>query len=528
VLRRDIKFDPQIDPIVRVEATRLRRAIERYYAGSGMGDPVIIDLPRGSYIPTFRFREIPSVRAVDAANSFGRFGAIVRARPIAVAVAGAMLIVIVAVAGLALHQQTRSSAGVQGPGREPPIPTDLAALPPGNGMPTIYIAPFRVSGKPMAQSVTATSLFEKIKDAFARFDTINVVVEPGQQTQALDGVASSTATPSADYRLLGTLEYGDARTNAQFQLVDSAEGKIVWSHSFGQVSTTDNGIADDGIVVMLANALLQSYGAIRARDRARHLASNTGDPRYRCILEAADAVRSQDPNERDRARVCLERLTMLDPSFAVGFAFLAITYNREFQQEYGERTRDPLALDKALKSARRAIELQPEDSRAYLALFVVQFNRGDLASAFAAAEKTIALNKYDMLALGEYGGRLILTGQIDKGMALMQRSGEYGAIRPSWHYFYLFMGNYLRGDMAEAIKNADHITTDNYAMGLVAKTIAARNEPERARQTIDRLLVLAPAWRTDPRGELARVIPDSGIIDRLMADLTAAGLQTRR
>jgi hypothetical protein len=30
VLRRDTKFDPQIDPIVRVEATRLRRAIERY------------------------------------------------------------------------------------------------------------------------------------------------------------------------------------------------------------------------------------------------------------------------------------------------------------------------------------------------------------------------------------------------------------------------------------------------------------------------------------------------------------------
>ena len=38
VLRRDINFDPQIDPIVRVEATRLRRAIERYYAGPGAGD----------------------------------------------------------------------------------------------------------------------------------------------------------------------------------------------------------------------------------------------------------------------------------------------------------------------------------------------------------------------------------------------------------------------------------------------------------------------------------------------------------
>ena len=35
VLRRDTNFDPQVDPIVRVEATRLRLALERYYAGPG-------------------------------------------------------------------------------------------------------------------------------------------------------------------------------------------------------------------------------------------------------------------------------------------------------------------------------------------------------------------------------------------------------------------------------------------------------------------------------------------------------------
>src|SRR5579863_1863364 len=39
-------FDPQADPIVRVEATRLRRTMERYYAGTGMSDPVMIELSR--------------------------------------------------------------------------------------------------------------------------------------------------------------------------------------------------------------------------------------------------------------------------------------------------------------------------------------------------------------------------------------------------------------------------------------------------------------------------------------------------
>jgi hypothetical protein len=53
-LGRPPDFDPQIDPIVRVEATRLRRALARYYSGEGALDPIVIDLPLGRYTPTFR------------------------------------------------------------------------------------------------------------------------------------------------------------------------------------------------------------------------------------------------------------------------------------------------------------------------------------------------------------------------------------------------------------------------------------------------------------------------------------------
>ncbi len=49
-------FDPQNNPIVRVEAVRLRKALARYYAGEGHDDPLLIALPRGSYVPCFRLR----------------------------------------------------------------------------------------------------------------------------------------------------------------------------------------------------------------------------------------------------------------------------------------------------------------------------------------------------------------------------------------------------------------------------------------------------------------------------------------
>src|SRR5258706_645890 len=44
-------FDPRIDPIVRVEARRLRSKLKAYYEGEGSGDSIIIELPTGGYVP---------------------------------------------------------------------------------------------------------------------------------------------------------------------------------------------------------------------------------------------------------------------------------------------------------------------------------------------------------------------------------------------------------------------------------------------------------------------------------------------
>ncbi|MBL8235158.1 MAG: hypothetical protein JNL98_42035, partial [Bryobacterales bacterium] len=76
VFDRPPDFDQTADPIVRVEASRLRRALAQYYQGSGSGDPVIIDLPRGGYVPNFRRRDTgPPVAAEPAEET------IVPARP---------------------------------------------------------------------------------------------------------------------------------------------------------------------------------------------------------------------------------------------------------------------------------------------------------------------------------------------------------------------------------------------------------------------------------------------------------------
>ena len=63
VFEKDETFDPGMDSIVRVEASRLRSKLREYYDGEGQGDPVRIDIPKGHYVPVFRL--IGQDRGID-------------------------------------------------------------------------------------------------------------------------------------------------------------------------------------------------------------------------------------------------------------------------------------------------------------------------------------------------------------------------------------------------------------------------------------------------------------------------------
>src|SRR5262249_24818114 len=64
VFDRGAKYDPRVDPIVRVEARRLRSKLKAYYAGDGSDDPIAIEFVSGSYVPQIRSRDRQEAPAV--------------------------------------------------------------------------------------------------------------------------------------------------------------------------------------------------------------------------------------------------------------------------------------------------------------------------------------------------------------------------------------------------------------------------------------------------------------------------------
>jgi adenylate cyclase len=473
VLRRDTSFDPQVDPIVRVEATRLRRALERYYVGPGIDDTIMITLPRGGYAPRIGWRS-----AHEAA--------------------------------------------------EPAEIADAApALHPGNGMPTLRVAPFVVMGTPQTRAVALEALGGKLGEAFALFDIINILAAAPPAPRAAQGSAAAPQAPArSDYRLDGVVEYRGDTVDLRFRLVDESDATVIWSRSFERISCVENcEETEQNIILQLATTIVQPFGVITANDRARRLAAGKLDMRYCCLLEAGDALRTYDPATHVRVREGLEHLVALDPNFVAGHTTLAIFFCREYFTGFGARPGDPPPLDRALKAARRGIELRPQNARGYHILFNVLFFLGENDGAVATADKAMALNRYDLLIPADYGGRLICAGEIERGLDILRGAIGAAGIVPGWYHFYLFLAHYVRGEWPEARFQAAQITSDSYVYGQLARAIVAHHDGDgtEAERAVRAILSAQPSWRDDTRHEIGKSITAPEIVNRLTADLRATG-----
>lgn len=78
VFGKESSFDPRMDPLVRVQARRLRSRLVRYYREEGQNDEIIVELPKGGYEPVFQRRETGGLRRTVSAALISRNTILVR------------------------------------------------------------------------------------------------------------------------------------------------------------------------------------------------------------------------------------------------------------------------------------------------------------------------------------------------------------------------------------------------------------------------------------------------------------------
>lgn len=583
-LGRDSSFDPQADPIVRVEATRLRRALERYYAGAGARDEIEIAIPRGSYVPQFvprqssateadavqppasapggevgpaasvpapasslpagESRSGPEPRVDHAPKRAGerkaagpsvltRGSSILRTFGLGLLIAGGL------VAGGGVVKDGISALGWLdlSSGEKSRLVERANRL----GIPMVEVRRFDSTGGIVLPpsdiggstgivttgDYTARAIEMRVRDGLARFDIVDVLASP--DARPVLNCGGNGISPHSTFALGGLVEnHQDGTLSVLLRLSDLCDGTIVWSREFdGLQRGSDPSAAEIALVREIMAAIAEPYGVIQSRARARVTAA--GGPAaagaYGCVLMAYSYWRSNAPEDHLKARDCLEEAVANDSTFALGYALLAELYIDEVRNGANPQAGVP-ALERALNSVEKAVELAPASAYVRRVLMDVHFFRGERVPAIAAGEAALELNPYDVDVLADFGGRLITLGETERGEAMLAKATRSATSMPPWGDYHRVIAAYLKGDAPAAAAAGDQIMGEGYAPGLLARALASHisGEDESAAADLKKLMALVPDWRTQPDAMIARFFPDPAIARRVRDDLRKIGL----
>ncbi len=503
-LNRPPSFDPQTDPIVRVQAGRLRQAMADYEKAHPE-EPVVITLDKGVYAPIFAMRAASAPPGYDKRLTAGaRQPVVLRNRLVGLAAIGVCVLV-----GTSVYSYLKASRNV--PVVERVIARDRFA-------PSVLVESDSVS----PESPDLHGLVQRTRDAVARFDDIVVVHDIAD----LVGSASRKA-PVAPGNVMSlrisSVEASNRMIRFNARLVDQADQTVLWSREFDPVpGGADGDSARSKIVQAISTSVAQPYGVIHAYVRNKLVTGQRKDDPYGCIVWGFDYWRTNDSRTHGLIRDCLLKRIVEFPGVGSLHAQLAYLHLEEYRQGYNPLPGSP--LDRALDSARRAAELSPASARSQQALLAAHFARGEMESAWRAANEAMALNPFDTEILADVGARHVQSGYYAKGLGMLEQALELNPSPPTWALTFRAAAYYLldQNDQSRGIASA--LGGSEYPLAMMALImVAKRNLNEQAgSRTLADMRRLHPGILGDPAAYLKRLSFDEGTMSRLVRDFELA------
>lgn len=517
VFGRNDDFDPQTDPVVRVEARRLRRDLHSYYITTGKRDPVVISIPKGGYVPQFEWREVEAAPNAPSPPP--------AAPPAKVTGPPRRWLALALIAGAALGGFASFGADRIGSWLDRGE-SAVTALRRG---PKLAVLPFVSLSDDPEQAYFSRGITDQIVTDLARFGALVVLsLQPAASSQ------ENSEDPKAlrkrlgiDYLLSGRVRREGNRIKLSSRLVDARSGNIVWVGSFRDELTPSNVFEIQEHVSQQVSALIASnYGAIAEAGRTEaQRQPPTSLAAYDCVLRYYAYQKAFNRQEHAKVRTCLERAVELDPGYADAWAVLANVYAQEYRFGYNPQPELYDARERSLAAANRAVNIAPRNPTAQLMLANALFDRHDLTKFKAAGERAAALNPNDPEPLVHFGLRLVYMGEWEQGLALVTKAIELNPEHPGWYWDPIIFYYYQKQDYKRALVESQKEELFRVWQFLFRAMILGQlGRREEAQPAIEAALKLRPDVRESLWG-MARIwnVPD-GDIEHMADGLRKAGL----
>ena len=300
------KYDPRMDPIVRVEARRLREKLKKYYETDGREDPLCIDFPTGTYAPLIQTRD---------------------AMPVSPSLAG-------------------SVAGAKS------VKNAIAVL------------PFVNLSSDQENEYFSDGLTEELINALTKVEGLRVVA--WSSAFQLKGKARDIRRIAEQLGVGAVLEGSVRRTIDRLritaQLVDSADGRYLWSETYER-ALKDVFAVQDEISSAIVGTLRIKLTGPQGRSLITHYTENL--QAYHLYLKGRFYWNKRTEEDFYKALGFFEQAIDIDPNYAPAYAGMADSYIM-----LGEHGAVPALsiMRKARVSASRALEIDPRLAEAHVSL----------------------------------------------------------------------------------------------------------------------------------------------------------------
>jgi adenylate cyclase len=471
VYGRPHAFDPQVDPIVRVEAGRLRRALDRYYTSAGANDPIRITIPKGAYVP--RFQVADKASGASNANDNGDVTQTLRTKP------------------------------------------------------SIAVMPLINLTGDAEQDYFVDGMTEEFTTELARYQDFCVIASQStMQYKGRDADAMAIGTAlNARFLLFGSVRKNGHTIKVTVRLVDSVSGEQVWGENYTREMSASNLIEiQEAIGRRVAGSLADHYGLISRRLSLESRLRAPEDLRaYDAVLRFYRYETELTPQAFQEARQALERAVEVEPSYALAWSMLGHLHADNYALGFCEVE---APLDKALAFAQRGIALAPDNQFASDALTLVYFHRGDKALFLKYVDLTIALNPNAPYIVGVAGWHLMLFGEWERGRALLQKGMRLNPYYPSWFHLATYMDAYRQSDYSRALAEAIRFNLPGLYLDPLMRAAALGQMGKKAEAggALGELLNLIEDFAPRSRQLVGRYVKADGVVDKLLEGLHKAGL----
>jgi adenylate cyclase len=398
VFERSPNYDPQVDSLVRVEMGRLRSRLAEYYGQAGVGEAVLIEIPKGGYRPVFAFRVAPAETVPEPVAERGPEPASPIVRPWwrnwKSFAAGAVAAVVMVAAGWLLRTGTL------------PVARSIAVL------------PFLNLSGDAANEYLGDGISEEVTEALAQSADLRVVARTS---------AFQYKGKSADVREMGKklgaaalLEGSVGRRGEQLhvvaQLIRATDGYHLWSDAY------DAGIAElPSVEARIGQAVRQKLDPSAPAAPAKDATAARDPEAHDLYLRAAYEFSRRTVESTRRAIELAQQSVQKDASYAQPYVLMAASES-QLSTLFAEAPHT--ASERASQYVAKALALDPANSGAHAQLAILaytdQWNWPQAEHEFRAALATGSHGSAENL----YGWCLMTRGRFAEARRHLEIAAE--------------------------------------------------------------------------------------------------------